>query len=349
MRICLSFAPMLKKSYIVILLLFVLINSCKTDFNIIAPYKQTTVVYGLLDPGSTVQYIKINKAFLGEGNALVMAQQADSINYPPGSLDVSLQLLSNFGQVAQTYQLDTTTLIPKDPGIFSNPYQVLYKSKPGDVSWQYNASYNLVIRNKSDQTTLSSSTLTVGAILDTTDIRPGPSEPINFTGSGGSPKYQVQFIAATNGRLYSLIIRFLFTEINIATHDTTFNKAVDWNQGTVKAQHLNGTEQIIFEFNRADFYTFLESQLTASPTIKRIANAKPLDFIITYAGDDLSTYIDVNQPSIGIIQQKPEYSNITGGIGIFSSRSSLNLYRGMDNDSQDSLINGQYTKSLNFQ
>src|SRR5256885_621227 len=119
------------KRWYFILLPFVFINSCKTDFDIIAPYKETTVVYGLLDPAANVQYIKINKAFLGEGNALVMAQQRDSTNYKPGSLDVKLQEIV-FGQVVKTLQLDTTTAIAKDAGIFSNPYQVLYKTRPAD-------------------------------------------------------------------------------------------------------------------------------------------------------------------------------------------------------------------------
>jgi len=77
---------LLKRWHFIFLLPVLFINSCKTDFDIIAPYKETTVVYGLLDPDTSVQYIKINKAFLGEGDALVMAQQMDSTNYKPGTL-----------------------------------------------------------------------------------------------------------------------------------------------------------------------------------------------------------------------------------------------------------------------
>jgi len=43
------------------------INSCQTDFDIIAPYKETTVVYGLLDPDTYRSIYKINKAFLEKG------------------------------------------------------------------------------------------------------------------------------------------------------------------------------------------------------------------------------------------------------------------------------------------
>jgi hypothetical protein len=45
-----------------------------------------------------------------------------------------------------------------------------------------------------------------------------------------------------------------------------------------------------------------------------------LDVIISVAAEELNTYMEVNEPSNSIVQDKPEYSNITNGIGIFSSR-----------------------------
>jgi hypothetical protein len=48
---------------------------------------------------------------------------------------------------------------------------------------------------------------------------------------------------------------------------------------------------------------------------------QPIDMgLYLYAGgEDLFTYVEVNQPSIGIVQKKPEFSNIDNGLGIFSS------------------------------
>ena len=44
-------------------------NACSTDVDLYADYKDITVVYGLLDSGADTNFIKINKAFLGPGNA----------------------------------------------------------------------------------------------------------------------------------------------------------------------------------------------------------------------------------------------------------------------------------------
>jgi hypothetical protein len=45
-----------------------------------------------------------------------------------------------------------------------------------------------------------------------------------------------------------------------------------------------------------------------------------VDFIISVAAADLNTYMEVNEPSNSIIQERPEYTNIDNGTGIFSSR-----------------------------
>ena len=55
--------------------------SCKNELNINAPYKEVPSVYAVLNPQDPIQMIRINKVFLGEGNANEMAQISDSINY----------------------------------------------------------------------------------------------------------------------------------------------------------------------------------------------------------------------------------------------------------------------------
>ena len=54
-----------------ILLLLSFITACETDFDVNAPYQDITIVYGILDIDDSISYVKINKAFLGEGDAIV--------------------------------------------------------------------------------------------------------------------------------------------------------------------------------------------------------------------------------------------------------------------------------------
>ncbi|MEY4125105.1 MAG: hypothetical protein RL770_1686, partial [Pseudomonadota bacterium] len=63
------------------LLVVVLFHACTTEVELNAPYKSTTVVFGLLDPKLDTQYIKINKTFLGDGNNYDFALIRDSSEY----------------------------------------------------------------------------------------------------------------------------------------------------------------------------------------------------------------------------------------------------------------------------
>ena len=76
-----------------------LIFSCETDFDVNADWQEVTILYGLLDQNSEIQFIKINKAFLGRDDALGMASISDSSNFNPNNLLVKIYKLkqSNFG------------------------------------------------------------------------------------------------------------------------------------------------------------------------------------------------------------------------------------------------------------
>ncbi|MEI6749039.1 MAG: hypothetical protein WCM93_07755, partial [Bacteroidota bacterium] len=87
--------------------LIVLMTSCKTDFDVISEWKDITVVYGLIDQTDTAHLIRINKAFLGPGNALHYAAIEDSSSYG-NNLEVKLNDIL----------FDTTTMYPKDSGVF---------------------------------------------------------------------------------------------------------------------------------------------------------------------------------------------------------------------------------------
>jgi hypothetical protein len=55
-------------------------TSCNEEVNLIGGFEETAVIYGLLDQSDSLHYIKINRAFIGPGNSLDIAQIPDS-NY----------------------------------------------------------------------------------------------------------------------------------------------------------------------------------------------------------------------------------------------------------------------------
>ena len=85
----------LKKIFILSAFLFLFFTSCKNDLKLNAPYKEFPSIYAVLTPQDAIHIIRINKVFLGEGDANKMAQVSDSLNYPANELTVYKSFESN--------------------------------------------------------------------------------------------------------------------------------------------------------------------------------------------------------------------------------------------------------------
>jgi len=66
------------RSYLSLLCCLVWLISCNEKIDLIGDYKETAVVYGLLDQSDSLHYIKITRAFIGPGNAVNIAKIPDS-------------------------------------------------------------------------------------------------------------------------------------------------------------------------------------------------------------------------------------------------------------------------------
>lgn len=74
-----------------------------------------------------------------------------------------------------------------------------------------------------------------------------------------------------------------------------------------------------------------------------------VDLNITAVNSELYTYLQANAPTTGLNQERPDYNNITNGIGHVSSRSVLNMNNLRINQAtMDSISFGEITQDLNF-
>ena len=110
------------------LLLFVstlFIAACDNTLDVTDNWSETPVVYGLLNPNTPVNYIRLQRAYLGEGNAYLMGQNPDSIYYDTNL--VSVRLLRNKNNVViDTIAMQVVTTIEKEEGVFVEAPHVLY-------------------------------------------------------------------------------------------------------------------------------------------------------------------------------------------------------------------------------
>jgi len=316
-----------------------LFSMCSTELDLLDDWKETTVVYGMLDQSIPKQYIRIQKAFLGPDNAYDMAQQYDSINYV-NSLSVRLERLYNDGIDSVIYFMPDT-VYNKEPGDFYAPMYVIY-SYPQSSTW-FNAAYKyrIVINNASTGNEVTSTTFIVGNYAITSP---------NFTSIGmasNNPNYrpEIKWQSASNASVYQLTMTFHYHEKDI-NNVITARTTGSWFIGEVESSSsATNTESIKFDPN--GFYRFVNNSVPDdNNVVERVCDS--LTFTVYACGQELVDYMNINGPSSSIAQERPSYTNINNGLGVFSSRTKNSRSYTLPNQSIDSLSRGRFTCTKKF-
>jgi hypothetical protein len=299
----------MRNVFLIFLLVFAW--SCEEDFSLNAPYKDITVIYGLIDPGQDTIFLKINKAFLGDGNVMEMAKIEDSSEYVNG-LTAVIEEWEN-GSLMKSYNLDTVTIKNKEEGIFYNPYQVIYYTPFEPVT-----SRNYLLRVEVNNNVITAQT---NLINDFSISKPSAGSKFIMFRPGTSS--DIDWTSAKYGKRYEITIRIKYKEVFYDSNDTNYTY-IDWSFGTKKSVSDVGGEDMKVAYNNDGFYSLLADQVPYSdPTQEANVKARytnDVDFIIAVGGTDLNTYMEVNEPSNSIVQDRPEFTNIENGTGIFSTR-----------------------------
>jgi hypothetical protein len=143
------------------ILILLSISSCETDFDVNANWQDVTIVYGLIDPNEEIQLVKINKAYLGEGDAIEMAAISDSTNYNPSDIRVTLYRIKeiSFNQYdTLSSVILNDTILEKDDGLFSIDNNIIYTFSKPESFYNTNSIYSLEIINLSSGHMVTSKT-----------------------------------------------------------------------------------------------------------------------------------------------------------------------------------------------
>jgi len=298
----------------VILSLALGLHSCSEDFEVSAPYKDITVVYGLLNMRDTAHYVRIQKAFLDENkSAIDMAKEADS-NFH-NSLDVRVKELSGAAvvDVIQLQRVDMNTEgYPKQPGAFFTSPNYAYKFKK---ALNPANRYRLVILNNNTGDVDSSEI----SIVDSNDIKVTWKPVFSFGRlvPATSAKYQIFVNPTTDVRYLEGVVRFHWVDSNLNTGELR-NDSTDYMFAS-KAPDGQAMEVL-----HTSLYTALKDAMQPPPAdIVRLMDS--VDMFIYGGGVDFYNYITTTQLQSGGLtadQVKPIYTNLKGGdvYGIFSTR-----------------------------
>ena len=307
------------KYFFLSILILLSISSCETDFDVNANWEDVTIVYGLIDPNEEIQLVKINKAYLGEGDAIEMASISDSTNYNPSDIRVTLYRIKeiSFNQYdTLSSVILNDTILEKDDGLFSIDNNIIYTFSKPESFYNTNSIYSLEVINLSSGHMVTSKT----EIINNFSF-----ESLNSSFQWGLYNEEldslmfrtktIEWTKSNNGEIYQLDVLINYIENN----DTI---SLIWSQPLIEYSSGNMTTKIKGNL----FFDFLSSNLSNNTT-KQFLN---LDLIMTVGTDDLKTYINVNKPFSGIVQERPAFSNIGNGIGLFSSRYTYDQINGIE-------------------
>jgi hypothetical protein len=328
-----------------LMLMGLLWSSCETDFDLEGDWKDIPVVYAFFSAEDDNYYVRVEKAFLQPGgNAAQIAQIADSIYYAEGKVTVTLEKLSTGQQVVLTRIDGRDEGLFRDSGDFAQTPNILYKASRSDINLRGGDAFRIIVDRGGD-TTPATATSAMVEMPEFANL--SPNRTVNF--GDYSRLVRVEWRAnGPNARVYDLRIRVRYLESDPDNPAVRVPKELVWVIDKAVARNLNVSAES-YQFQGASFYQAIANELEPLTVgTRRFTN---LVYEVTAAGKEIEDYLRIANANIGITSSQaiPVYTNVTGGVGIVSSRYTITSEPlGLTPQAVDSLLVGSLTKNLNF-
>ncbi|MBL4862348.1 MAG: hypothetical protein JKY09_04955 [Crocinitomicaceae bacterium] len=311
------------KNYILaifaLLMLGTSLQSCKEDIELIGEFKETAVIYGILDQADSVHLIKITRAFIGPGNSLDFAQIPDS-SYFDNVVATITEKVS--GTIQRTWTLNDTTITNKDTdGIFYAPEQKLYVfNTPSGAPLLTNATYELHVNVNNGEFEVTGETKLVSGIYTNKD---SPTTHLQFS-KNTPPEFKNEIFKVYHTNAFRLNTTLEIAYYEFVGTDSTV-KTFNWTLGERDVVPGSALSFESFTANGQTFYELVANSCSTSDPAVDKRNFKSITIKVVGAAEDLYNYILVNQPSSSLAQNKPTFTNLESTndrtvIGVFSSR-----------------------------
>ena len=317
-------------------LFFVFISvfgSCSTDVDMYADYKDTSIVYAMLDSNADTNFVKITRAFCGTNDNPINANEValiyDSSNYE-GKLEARLVEYestydNHFKPTQRELILDTMTFHDKESGVFYSPDQIVYYTVEPlrNGSSRHRIKYKL-FAVKPNGDTVTAFTTMVGS--EDFSIISGSA---NFQIAPTEAKGRVVFRADGVASVYEITMQFNYREQH-SGQEMQYKK-VSRSFGTkplMSYPKVENTDNVYYEEYSLNWLFYALANAIGNDTVVNSNHPNVVryadDFVVTIsaAGDELYYYYLANEAQESSFGGSlfTAYSNIDGGYGLFSSR-----------------------------
>jgi hypothetical protein len=287
-------------------------SSCSNEIDVLADYEESASIYALLDPNYSIQFVKINKVFVNpNAKAGDVARISDSLYF-----DTIAPYLIELGS-GKKIPLIKANILLKDSGYFANSPNYLYVTNERIYS---NQKYRIELILPKTGKLVSAETDIVGTTILTQPVSMfSMSRVFSVLPTGSVP---VEFRCPPNGKIYDAFFYFNYIEIDKADTNIKVKKTIPWKIVRSYRSSTNlGGEYVIQRIPGGLFYDLIKANVKVNPNVTRHFTNCEIELV---AGNlTLDTYIQASTPSIGIVQKQTDFTNVTNGVGLFGSRSTL--------------------------
>ncbi|MFC2117657.1 hypothetical protein ACFLSY_03335 [Bacteroidota bacterium] len=320
--------------WLLVLLFLPFTQSCEDEVDAFVEGDPVAIVYCLLNPFDSVQYVRINRTYLSEEGTEGFPSTSDSI-YFMEDIQVSIERWED-NEVKETIIFEKYEGKPKDSGNFPNDKSILYRAE-GKIYTQ--SKYILYLYMTESENIIQAEATTIGDLV-IIDPFPIPERKVTLS---SIQDYTIRWDLSPEAWIYQTAVRFNYDEIN---GEDTLRKSFDWMLN-ISQPDFQKREYVSARINGSKFFQILVQNIEENTSVKR--KAVDLDFIFYYGGVELRFYVESISPSTTVLQEKPSFTNFTNAEGIFSSLAKKEILSiQLSNIMIDSIAHSSVSRNLSF-
>lgn len=333
---------MKKTAFILGILSALSFASCDQDIDLTADWKDIPIVYGLLNAADTAHYIRVEKAFQDQnGSAFLAALEPDSLYYA----NATVRLLNlTTGKEAVLQKVDGAAEgYPREGGDFAQAPNYLYKVRHSDFPIAGGNEIRFILERGDEFDAVTADCFVLTDIVPQGGLMTGAK--LDFP---SNRDVTFRWRAGEEARIFDVTLIIHYDEKLSNEPDVTSHELV-WRI----AKNIKKTEDnplVSTKVFGLDFYTFLADHIEAKPNVTRLLT--DMDLIIKGGGEAVEQYISIALANTGITsaQEIPVYTNLSEGLGIFTSVVETRITGlTLSPDSDNYLQTSEITQELNFQ
>ncbi len=303
------------------LILGISLHSCDNEFSVNDQREEVTVVYGLLDAAVDTNWVRIERGYLGMAPAEQSFDIPDSLYIPDSLLTAQLIGESPTGTLTNPIPLRMDQGSKQlEPGLFTtDDYRIYYTDRK--LAEDY--IYHLEIKRLDNGDELIRASTEMVGINREENGRPAGFRMKNPVQGQTPPRFlgPITFFESKNAAIYEVDIYFYYKEYDIATKQSV-NKTLKIDYETITGSTGQGEVSTRKKY-LSNLYEAIANRL--EPTNEKLRFFRWMKIDVWAGGEQLAKYIELNRPSGGIAQSKPEFPQIENGAGLLSSRTLLEV------------------------